>query len=146
MAADYLRFSNALHSLSDASADTYASDTNDVPLLNDGLNSTAKHLSAGQALLEDEAKGWEEGVLEDLKRQRDSLVSMRDLFDRKDRLAKDNIPYLERRIQTNESKLAGIRAKPEGQQRPGEAEKVEEAIVKVRAVAMSVEIYIVSVA
>jgi sorting nexin-8 len=117
--------------LQEASSDTYAVDTNDVPLLNEGLNSTSKHLSASQALLEDESKAWEEGVLEDMKRQRDCLVSMRDLFDRRDRFAKDNIPYLEQRIQRNEEKLAGIRAKPEAQQRPGEAEKVEEAIVKV---------------
>lgn len=131
MAAEYLRFSLALQSLTEASSDTYAVDTNDVPMLNEGLNSTAKHLSASQSLLEDEARGWDEGVLEDLKRQRDCLVSMRDLFDRRDRYAKDSIPQLEKRIQSNEQKLSGIRAKPEHQQRPGEAEKVEEAIVRV---------------
>lgn len=131
IAADYARFSQALQALTTVSSDAYAVDTNDVPLLNDGLNATAKHLSASQALLEDEAKAWEEGVVEDLKRQRDCLVSMRDLFDRRDRLDKDNIPQLEKRIDANERKLAGIRAKPTEQQRLGEAEKVEEAIVRV---------------
>ncbi|KAF2264786.1 sorting nexin mvp1 [Lojkania enalia] len=128
MAAEYLRFSTALQTLTEASRDTYAVDTNDVPLLNEGLSSTAKHLDQSRQLLEDEAKGWEEGALEDLKRQRDCLVSMRDLFDRRDKYAKDNIPYLERRIQTNEHKLQAIRNKPEI--KPGEAEKVEEAIVR----------------
>ncbi|KAF2111473.1 hypothetical protein BDV96DRAFT_614788 [Lophiotrema nucula] len=128
MAAEYFRFSAALQTLTEASADTYAVDTNDVPLLNTGLQATAKHLDQSKQLLEDEAKGWEEGVLEDLKRQRDSLVSMRDLFDRRDKYAKDNIPYLERRIETNERKLQAIRNKPEV--KPGEAEKVEEAIFK----------------
>ena len=131
MAAEYLRFSAALQTLTEASQDTFAVDTNDVPLLNDGLNSTAKHLDQSRALLEDEAKGWEEGALEDLKRQRDCLVSMRDMFDRRDRYAKDNIPYLEKRILGNEAKLQGIRSKPEGMVKPGEAEKVEEAIFRV---------------
>jgi sorting nexin-8 len=133
IAAEYLRFSLALNTLTEASNDTYAVETNDVPLLNTGLNSTAKHLDQSRALLEDEARGWEEGVLEDLKRQRDSLVSMRDLFDRRDKYARDNIPYLEKRISTNEQKLQAIRSKPEGMIKPGEAEKVEDAIFKVRS-------------
>jgi sorting nexin-8 len=131
MAAEYLRFSTALHILTEASRDTYACDTSDVPLLNEGLTSTARHLDQGRTLLEDEARGWEEGVLEDLKRQRDSLVSMRDLFDRRDKYARDNIPTLEKRISNNEQKLQTIRAKPEGMAKPGEAEKVEEAILRV---------------
>lgn len=131
LAADQLRLSLSLQSLMDSSADTYATDTNDVPLLNEGLNATAKHLSNSQTLLEDEARAWDQGVLEDLKRQRDALVSMRDMFDRRDRYDKDNIPYLERRIQNNETKLVTIRAKPEGLVKPGEIEKVTEAIIRV---------------
>lgn len=53
------------------------------------------------------------------------------MFDRRDRYDKDNIPYLEKRIQTNENKLVAIRAKPEGLIKPGEIEKVTEAIIKV---------------
>ena len=131
LAADQLRLSLSLQALTDASQDTYATDTNDVPLLNEGLHATAKHLSNSQSLLEDEARAWDQGVLEDLKRQRDSLVSMREMFDRRDRYDKDNIPQLERRIQSNESKLVAIRGKPEGLVKPGEIEKVTEAIIKV---------------
>lgn len=131
MAADYMRFGLALQSLTEASKDTYSVDANDVPLLNEGLNSTAKHLQSSQSLLEDEARAWDEGVLEDLKRQRDCLVSMRDLFDRRDRLDRDNIPQLERRIKNNENKLQGISDRPEHLVKPGEKEKVEEAIVRV---------------
>ncbi|PBP27466.1 PX domain-containing protein [Diplocarpon rosae] len=130
LAADQLRLSLSLQSLIDSSEDTYSTDTNDVPLLNEGLNATAKHLSNSQTLLEDEARAWDQGVLEDLKRQRDALVSMRDMFDRRDRYDKDNIPYLERRIQNNETKLVTIRAKPEGLVKPGEIEKVTEAIIR----------------
>ena len=131
IAADSLRFSQSLVSLTEDSEPTYATDTNDVPLLNEGIKATAKHLETSFALLEDENRAWDEGVLEDLKRQRDCLVSIRDLFDRLDRYAKDNIAQLERRIEGNESKLAGIRAKPEGSIKPGELEKVEQAILNV---------------
>lgn len=140
MAVEYLRFATALQTLTEASKDTYAYDTNDVPLLNEGLSSTAKHLEQSRSLLEDEAKGWEEGVLEDLKRQRDTLVSMRDLFDRRDKYAKDNIPYLERRISNNEQKLQTIRSKPPEMIKPGEAEKVEEAIFRVSHMVMKTKV------
>lgn len=102
-----------------------------MPLLNEGLQATAKHLSNSQALLEDEARAWDQGVLEDLKKQRDTLVSMRELFDRRDRYDRDNIPSLERRIQSNEAKLISMRGKPEGTVKPGDIEKVTEAIIKV---------------
>lgn len=131
LAADHLRLSLSLQALTDATQDTYATDTNDVPLLNEGLNATAKHLSNCQSLLEDEARAWDEGVLEDLKRQRDALVSMREMFDRRDRYDKDNIPYLERRIQNSETKLANLHQKPEHLVKPGEKERVTESILKV---------------
>ncbi|KAH8811941.1 sorting nexin-like protein mvp1 [Xylogone sp. PMI_703] len=130
LAADHLRISLQLQLLTDASQATYAIDTNGVPLLNEGLQATAKHLSNSQTLLEDEARAWDQGVLEDLKKQRDTLVSMRELFDRRDRYDKDNIPYLERRIQSNEAKLIAVRGKPEGTVKPGEIEKITEAIIK----------------
>ncbi|KAL5115507.1 Sorting nexin mvp1 [Pleosporales sp. CAS-2024a] len=130
MAAEFQRFSSALRSLTEASHDTYAVDTNDVPLLNEGLHSTARHLDQSRQLLEDEARGWEAGVLEDLKMQRDSLVSVRDMFDRRDKYARDNIPALERRIASNETKLQNVRNKSPDQIKPGEAEKVEDAIFK----------------
>jgi sorting nexin-8 len=132
VAADHARIGMSLSSLIEASEDTYATDTNDVPLLNDGLMAMSKHLRTGQSLMEDEAKAWDAGVLEDLKRQRDQLVSLRDLFERRDRLDKDNIPYLEKRIQTNENRLTALRAKPEGMVKPGEIDKVVESIIKVR--------------
>ena len=126
MAADYLRFSQALTHLTEVSQDTYATDTNDVPLLNEGIGSTAKHLSVSQNLLDDEARAWDEGVLEDFKKQRDVLVGVRDMFDRRDRYARDNIPQLERRIEVNENRLRGMMTGPGG--KPGEQEKLEMAV------------------
>ncbi len=129
IAADNLRFSHALTDLTEFSPSTYATDTNDVPLLNEGISSTAKHLAASQTLLEEEARVWDHGVLEDFKKQRDTLVSVRDMFDRRDRYAKDNIPYLERRIESNEQKLAGLMNRPSNAPvKPGEQEKLEQAV------------------
>jgi sorting nexin-8 len=131
VAADHARIGMSLNSLIEVSEDTYATDTNDVPLLNDGLMAMSKHLRTGQSLIEDESRAWDAGVLEDLKRQRDQLVSLRDLFERRERLDKDNIPHLEKRIQTNENKLTALRAKPDGLVKPGEIDKVVESIIKV---------------
>ncbi|KAI4173877.1 MAG: hypothetical protein LQ343_002645 [Gyalolechia ehrenbergii] len=129
IAADYLRFSTALINLTQISESAYAMDTNDVPLLNEGIKSTAKHLTTSQILLEDEAKAWDEGVLEDFKNQRDTLVGVREMFDRRDRYARDNIPYLERRIESNEHKLQGLMNRPPNAPvKPGEQEKLEQAV------------------
>lgn len=131
VAADHARVAMSLSSLTEVSADTYATDTNEIPLLNDGLTAMSNHLRSCQTLMEDESRGWDQGILEDLKRQRDALVSMRELFDRRERLDKDNIPYLEKRIKTNETKLASLQAKPQGEVKPGEVEKTAESIIKV---------------
>ncbi|KAL8940494.1 MAG: hypothetical protein Q9216_002781 [Gyalolechia sp. 2 TL-2023] len=129
IAADYLRFSTALVNLTENSESAYATDTNDVPLLNEGIKSTARHLTTSQTLLEDEARAWDEGVLEDFKKQRDTLVGVREMFDRRDRYARDNIPYLERRIESNEHKLQGlINRPPNAPVKPGEQEKLEQAV------------------
>jgi sorting nexin-8 len=130
-AAENARIAASLSTLTDVASDTYAADAGDILPLNMGMKAVAKHLNSSQALLEDEARGWDEGVLEDLKKQRDILVSIRDMFDRRDRYDRDNIPQLEKRIKNNEDKLLAIRAKPEGMVKPGEAERVEEAIFKV---------------
>lgn len=130
IAGEYGRLNMNLVSVTEVTNDTYAIDQNDVPLLNEGINGTAKHISNSQALLEDEARAWDEGFLEDLKTARDTLVSMRDMFDRRDRYAVDTIPKLEKRIMQNEQKLQNIRAKGEAA-KPGEAEKVINAITAV---------------
>ncbi|KAK4554368.1 Sorting nexin mvp1 [Recurvomyces mirabilis] len=128
IAGEYSRFSLNLLSITETSQDTYAIDTNDVPLLNEGIKGTAKHVSNSQALIEDESRAWDEGLLEDLKTMRDGLVSMREMFERRERLSRDNIPALEKKIIGNEQKLQGVKAKGDAA-KPGEAEKVENAIV-----------------
>jgi sorting nexin-8 len=134
LAAEYVRIAAALRTLTDVSADTYAADSGEMIAMNMGVVAASRHYEASKALVEDEARAWDEGVLEDLKRQRDAMVSVRDMFDRRERLDKDNIPQLEKRIKANEEKLRAIRTRPEGLIKPGEAEKVEDAILKVRCI------------
>ena len=131
LSTEYIRFQTLLSSATEATDDTYKLDTNDVPLLNEGINATSKHIGKSQGLSIDEARSWDDGVLEDFKRQRDGLVSMRDMFDRRDRYAKDTIAQCEKRIAANEQKLSAVRNKPEGTRKVGEAEKLEDAIMKV---------------
>ena len=130
IAGDYLRFSESLTDLTKHSSLTYAIDTSEVRSLDEGLKKAAQHVNSSHKLMLSEADAWNQGLLEDLKTVRDALVSVRELFDRRDRYAKDNIPQLEKRIMSNVQKLAAVKAKGEAA-KPGEAEKVENAIATV---------------
>ena len=113
VAGELGRFATALDSLTDVSEATYAIDTTEIPALNEGLGCVGRYLVNAQTLLVDEAKGWEEGLLEDLKRQRDGLVAMREMFDRKERLSTDDVPRLEKRITAAEGKIDAVKARPD---------------------------------
>jgi sorting nexin-8 len=82
-------------------------------------------------VLGDESRAWDEGILEDLKRQRDVLVAMKEAFERKDRLAGDNIPSLEKRIVNADTKIQAIRARPDAETRVDQITKLAEQINKV---------------
>jgi sorting nexin-8 len=91
----------------------------------------ARGLDLVSGVLGDESRAWDEGILEDLKRQRDVLVAMRDVFDRRDRLAGDNVPSLEKRITNNEGKIEGMRTKPDAAAKADQITKLETQITKV---------------
>lgn len=122
-----MRFSLSLRALTDCSEATYAVDTSEIPQLNNGLTAVANHLSQSQQLLEDETKAWDAGILEDLKRQRDCLVSMREMFERKERFQVDNIPQLEKQIKQSKLKLEQLKQSEArmGELKPGEKEMRE---------------------
>lgn len=126
VAADHQRFASSLGTLQDVTQRTYSVDANDLNLINDGVKNVAKYLNNAQTLLEDESRGWEIGVLEDFKRHRDSLIAIKELFDRKEKLDMNQIPHLERRIHNNENRLSGMRTRSDFKQ--SEIERVESAI------------------
>ncbi|KAF8465330.1 hypothetical protein BDZ91DRAFT_776676 [Kalaharituber pfeilii] len=105
VASELARFATALDSLTDVSEATYAVDTGDIPGMNEGLSCVARYLGNAQTLMIDEARGWEEGLLEDLKRQRDGLVAMREMFERRERMKDDQVPALEKRIKAAEKRM-----------------------------------------
>lgn len=150
IAADHAKLAQQLNSLTGATHATYSIDDTVCPKaktfeinnnkapkppINVSLGETAKYSDLHIGLLKDEAGAWDEGVLEDLKAHRDALVSMRDMFERRDQYERDTvgkIPNSEKRIKKNEEKLAALRDKPEGMVKPGEEDKIKQAIHKVR--------------
>ena len=150
IASDHAKIAQTLNSLTGATHATYSIDdsvcpkarTFEVsnnkapkPSINVSLGQTAKYCDLYQGLLKDEVGAWDEGLLEDLKSHRDALVSMRDMFERRDHYERDTmnkIPNWEKRIKKNEEKLAALRQKPDGMVKPGEEDKIAQAIIKVR--------------
>ncbi|KAK9463776.1 uncharacterized protein V1516DRAFT_618068 [Lipomyces oligophaga] len=126
VAADHARFANSLNTLQDVAKQTYSVDDSDLNLINDGVSNVVKYLNNAQTLLEDESRGWEIGVLEDFKRHRDTLISIKELFDRREKLDVNTIPYLERRIRSNETRLSGMRNRSDF--KSSDIERVEQAI------------------
>ena len=95
------------------------------------MRSVARGLDLVSGVLGDESRAWDEGILEDLKRQRDVLVAMKECFDRKDRLAGDNVTSLEKRITNAELKIQAINAKPDAATKADQIGKLNEQIEKV---------------
>ncbi|KAK9450408.1 uncharacterized protein V1518DRAFT_413771 [Limtongia smithiae] len=130
VAADHQRFANSLQTLQEVTQKTYSVDSSDLSLINDGVKNVAKYLTNAQTLLEDESRGWEIGVLEDFKRHRDGLISIKELFERMEKLDINQIPLLERRISNNETRLSGMRNRSDF--KSGDIERVEHAIQRDR--------------
>ncbi|KAK9236420.1 hypothetical protein V1525DRAFT_420427 [Lipomyces kononenkoae] len=130
VALDHQRFASSLNTLQEVTQKTYSVDTNDLSLINDGINNVSKYLNNAQTLLEDESRGWEIGVLEDFKRHRDTLISIKELFDRQEKLDVNTIPYLERRISNNESRLTGMRDRSDFKQ--ADVDRIQNSIQRDR--------------
>ena len=128
-AADHESISKAL--LTHAQSPTsYPSHPSTAPNIRMGLTITAKYFDISGSILSDESKGWEANALEDLKRERDNLVSMKEMLDRWEKVGGNNIPALEKRIISNDSKLESLRNAPVP--KPNDIVKLEESIIKDR--------------
>lgn len=91
----------------------------------------AHGLDLVSGVLGDESRAWDEGILEDLKRQRDVLVAMKEAFERRDRLAGDNVSGLEKRITNAEVKIQTYRQRPDAETKVDQIAKLQEQITKV---------------
>ncbi|KAF9431543.1 Sorting nexin mvp1 [Entomortierella beljakovae] len=105
-ASDYMRFSLALNALADCERQCHIEDCSCCGRLSHGYNQIGSHLSQTSNVLEEQAKATQRGVVEDLKRHRDLLVSVMELVQRRDRLRESGVvENLKKRISTNETKL-----------------------------------------
>ncbi|KAG2011874.1 MVP1 domain-containing protein [Coprinopsis cinerea AmutBmut pab1-1] len=74
-----------------------------------GLSQVADHTQRHSELSETRTRAFLDTTLEDLKSQRDLYLATRDLFIRHDRLSVDQVDRLKKRVETNGSKLEGVR-------------------------------------
>ncbi|KAL1925654.1 uncharacterized protein VTP21DRAFT_537 [Calcarisporiella thermophila] len=111
-AADFVRYGLSLNSLCENEKECHVEGCSYCPQLLRGYEMISAHMQRGGSILEDQTRAAYDGILESLKRHRDLLVSLRNLFERKDRLGVDTIDTLQKRIQHNQNKLDSIRETP----------------------------------
>ncbi|KAF9301972.1 sorting nexin [Mortierella antarctica] len=110
-AADYTRFSLALNALADCEKQCHVEECYSCGQLSQGYNKIGSHISQSSLLLEEQGIAIQQGMVEDLKRHRDLLVSLMELLQRRDR---NNFFFLtqtlKKRIESNEIKLKNAQA------------------------------------
>ncbi|CAG8787614.1 769_t:CDS:2, partial [Racocetra persica] len=124
IAIDYMRYHLALNSLIEKEKGCYIEDCYNCSQVVQGLEHVSKHFQTTSTIMENTSASTLESVLENLKRQRDLLVSFRETFERKERLSVDTIDSISTRIRSNETRLTSL---PSGDQ---EAEKLKASIQK----------------
>ncbi|ORX60462.1 hypothetical protein DM01DRAFT_1332619 [Hesseltinella vesiculosa] len=105
-ATDYVRYSIALNSLAESEHRYHASECRQCQLVVQGYEKVAKHMQKESSILDQQVGLSTDGVLENLKRVRDLLVSFRELMMRKERLSSnDSSDNLTKRIAATKAKL-----------------------------------------
>jgi hypothetical protein len=111
-ANDYIRYSMTLSALAENEKACHEQECINCPQVARGFESLAGHLQTASSIMENQHNASNDGVLESLKRQRDLLVSLKELFERKDRLEGNQIDVLQKRKASNQTKLNGVRGVP----------------------------------
>ncbi|CAG8548956.1 20896_t:CDS:10 [Cetraspora pellucida] len=124
MAIDYMRYHLALNSLIEKEKGCYIEDCYNCSQVVQGLEHVSNHFQTTSTIMENASAATLESVLENLKRQRDLLVSFRETFERKERLSIDTIDSINTRIISQEARIASLSS---GDQ---EAEKLKTSIQK----------------
>ncbi|KAF9936610.1 Sorting nexin mvp1 [Mortierella alpina] len=110
-AADFMRYSLALNALADCERQCHVEDCFNCGQLSQGYSKIGSHICQASNVLEEQAKAMQRGMVEDLKRHRDVLVSVGELLERRDRSREGTmIGILQKRITSNEAKLGGLKA------------------------------------
>ncbi|KAF9912184.1 Sorting nexin mvp1 [Linnemannia zychae] len=109
-AADYTRFSLAVGALADCEKQCHIDDCYNCGQLSNAYGKIGSHFSQASALMDHQARSAQQGMVESLKRHRDLLISVRELFQRRDRIREGNMSeMLKKRIASNEAKLKTLR-------------------------------------
>ncbi|KAL0083634.1 hypothetical protein J3Q64DRAFT_1679555 [Phycomyces blakesleeanus] len=124
-ATDYVRYSIALNSLAESEHRYHASECINCQRVVKGYELVAKHMQCESSLLDNQVNVTADGVLENLKRFRDLLVSFRELDERKERLAGNQIEVLSKRIAGDRTKVNQHKGVPGLE---AEVERLEESI------------------
>ncbi|KAF9951868.1 Sorting nexin mvp1 [Mortierella alpina] len=110
-AADFMRYSLALNALADCERQCHVEDCFNCGQLSQGYSKIGSHICQASNVLEEQAKAMQRGMVEDLKRHRDLLVSVGELLERRDRSREGTmVGILQKRITSNEAKLRGLKA------------------------------------
>ncbi|CEP17235.1 hypothetical protein [Parasitella parasitica] len=124
-ASDFSRYSIALNSLAEAELRYHAGECRNCQHVVKGYETVAKHMQAESSILEDQVGNATDGVLENLKRFRDLLVSFRDLDERRAKLSVNQTEAISKRIAANRNKVHQNKGVPGLEV---EVEKLEESI------------------
>ncbi|KAI9469069.1 MAG: hypothetical protein EXX96DRAFT_512860 [Benjaminiella poitrasii] len=124
-ATDFSRYSIALNSLAEAELRYHAGECRNCQQVVRGYETVSKHMQTESSLLEDQVGHATDGVLENLKRFRDLLVSFRDLDERRSKLSVNQADVITKRVQANRTKVHQNKGVPGLE---AEVEKLEELI------------------
>ncbi|KAI8371710.1 uncharacterized protein BYT42DRAFT_581235 [Radiomyces spectabilis] len=124
-ATDFVRFSISLNSLAEAEHRYHASECGNCQQIVKGYEKVAKHMQRESNILDNQVNIAADGVLENLKRFRDLLVSFRDMDERRSSLSGDQIESLSKRITKHRTRINQIKGVP-GME--AEVNKLEEAV------------------
>ncbi|KAF9332127.1 Sorting nexin mvp1 [Podila minutissima] len=110
-ASDYMRFSLSLSALADCEKHCHIEDCYNCGQLSKGYGKISTKITQASHLTEENALATQQGVVENLKRHRDLLVSVRELLQRRDHSREGGLAEtLKKRIASNETKLKAARA------------------------------------
>ncbi|KAK3821589.1 MAG: hypothetical protein J3Q66DRAFT_333700 [Benniella sp.] len=138
-AADYMRYSLALHALADCERQCHLTECFNCGQLSQGYNKIGSHMNKTSNILEDQAKVLQRGMIEDLKRHRDLQVSLIELLQRCERAREATmIETLQKRIAGNETKLKSLEASvaaaiaSSGDEEPGDSRALDASMEKIK--------------
>ncbi|KAI9271716.1 hypothetical protein BDA99DRAFT_500821 [Phascolomyces articulosus] len=109
---EFVRYSITLNAMSEVEQECYVPGCQSCPQVVRGYEAVAKHMQRAGTILDDQALAATNGVLENLKRHRDLLISFKEMIERKERLEVNQLDSLSKKISANKAKVNQNRGVP----------------------------------